>query len=141
MEITEEQRAAVLAQMCAEQGHLIDIDEAISDDPDIDEHQPTINVRARDADSVPHLRCKRCPTVWLVMPGAPSYEAAEQELNDQLEPKHRRKLRRVRRQERVAAEQAAAAERAAEAAAQAVPAPAVPPSGSPAPSPAPAPGR
>lgn len=145
MEITEEQRVAVLVQACAEQGHLIDIDEAISDDPGISDHMPTINVRARDGDSLPHLRCRRCPMVWLVMPGIAGYDAAEQALNDLLAPKNRRKLRRDRRRERAdaervatekaAADQAAAEKAAAELAAQS-PAPTPP-----APTPAPAPGE
>lgn len=115
MEVTEEMRAAVLAAECDRHGHLIDIDEAISADPDLgDPNEHTVTIRSREADTIPHIRCKRCPTVWLIVQGAAGYDAAEAELNDRLQPKHRRKLRRERRRERAAAERAEAERLAAE---------------------------
>jgi len=119
VEISDEQRAAVLAELCAQLGHDLDITEAIRNDRSIgDPDQLTMNVRGKDDDTVPHLRCKRCPKVWLIMPGVDGYDAAEDELNEQLAPKNRRPLRRDVRKERAAAE---AAERAHHAEEQAVP--------------------
>jgi len=118
VEISDEQRAAVRAELCAQLGHDLDITEAIRNDRGIgDPDKRTMNVRGKDDDTVPHLRCTRCPKVWLIMPGVDGYDGAEDVLNDQLAPKHRRKLRRERRRERLDAEEAEAKRLADEAAA------------------------
>lgn len=125
MDITPEQRAAVLADLCTTHGHLPDIRELIGHDPDLgDPDTLTLNIRSRDADSLPHVSCQRCGWVWLISADGPSYDAAEDSLNEQRAPKNRVKPRREVRRERVAAEAEAAKERAA--AAQ-VPAPPVAP--------------
>jgi hypothetical protein len=114
MEITPEIRAAVLAAECAAQGgHLFDISQLMT--PESDGH--TMAVRAREGDTIPHLFCRRCAWVWLIGADGPSYDAAEDNLNAQVLPKHRRKLRRERRRDRLAAEAAEAQRIADEAAA------------------------
>lgn len=104
MEVTEEMRAAVLAAECERYGHIIDINEAISDDPTHHPDEHTVTIRARDADTIPHLKCQRCPTVWLIIEGVHGYDDAEEALNARSVPERRRKLRRKRRAERAAAE-------------------------------------
>lgn len=137
MEITDEVRAAVLAAECETRGHVIDVSQAIRDNPNESPDRSTIRVMAREGDTIPHLFCRRCGWVWLIGADGPSYDAAEDAMNERSAPKHRRKLRRDLRRERAAAEQAGAAARAAaEKAAQATPAPG---QGTPAPPRAPVP--
>lgn len=100
MEITDEIRAAVLAEQCATQGHLLDTAQLIGSDPTTG----GITVRAADPDVLAHVRCERCGHVWLVAVEGATYAAAETALNAQLAPERRRPLRAERRAERIAAE-------------------------------------
>lgn len=111
MEVTEEMRAAVLAAECERYGHIIDINEAISDDPTVYPEEHTVTIRAREDDTIPHLKCQRCPTVWLIIEGVHGYDAAEEALNARFMPEKRRKTRKRRRAERAAAAAAEAATR------------------------------
>lgn len=121
MDIPDEMRAAVLAERCERYGHVPDIAQLLGNDPTVYPGEHTVRVRAKQADTIPHIVCKACGWHWLVTADGPTYDAAEDNLNAVLAPKNRRKLRRERRRERAAAEQAAAA------AAQQAPAPAVEP--------------
>lgn len=112
MEITDEVRAAVLAEQCATAGHILDISELIGNDAAVNPEEMTVRVKARRDDTIAHIRCKRCGRVWLVVVDGPSYDDAEDALNAQLALEHRRRLRREVRAER-AAQQAAAAAAAA----------------------------
>lgn len=116
MEITDEMRAAVLAEKCERNGHVPDISQLVSNDPHVYPGEQTIRVRAKQDDTIPHVSCKSCGWVWLIGADGPSYDAAEDNLNTQLAPKNRRKARREVRREKAAAEAEQA--RAAAAAAQ-----------------------
>lgn len=107
MDVTDEMRRAVYAADCDQLGHLMDISQAISNNPD--EHGiNTIRVRAEDSDTVPHLLCKRCSQVWLIVDPGVDYDTAEAALNERLLPKFRRQLRKQRRQAAQDARDAAA---------------------------------
>lgn len=110
MEITEEMRRAVLGAECDKLGHVPDISQAISNNPS-EVGENTIRIRAEDADSIPHISCKRCRKVWLIVedPGD-DYDTAEAALNERLLPKFRRQLRKQRRQAAQDARDAAAAQ-------------------------------
>lgn len=76
MDVTDEMRRAVLGAECDRLGHLMDISEAISNDVD-EAGENTIRVRAGTPGREPHLFCKRCDLVWIVVaePGH-GYDAA-----------------------------------------------------------------
>lgn len=79
MEVTEEMRRAVYAADCEAQGHMWDTSRLIgqTDDPLLGDGVPATVVRAPDPDQLPHLACRRCDLVWLLMdePGH-GYDAA-----------------------------------------------------------------
>lgn len=58
MEITEEMRRAVYAQDCAQYGHVPDYSNlAVGTEP-----------RALNDQQLPHVVCRRCQLVWVMMP-------------------------------------------------------------------------
>lgn len=67
VEITDEMRAAVFAAECERRGHVPDIDEAISNDPTVYPDENTIRIRADTPGLIPHIRCRRCGHVWLII--------------------------------------------------------------------------
>ncbi len=74
VELTEEIRRAVMLEMCANEGHVLDVSKALG----ATDNQFTAEVRG-DGSHLPHLRCSRCGRVWLVVEtGAESYEQAEE---------------------------------------------------------------
>lgn len=81
MEITEEVRRAVYAQDCALFGHQIDQAHAVTS------RNGPATVGSSDPTKLPHLTCRRCRRVWLVVPGEGwDYEAAEADLYGVLRP-------------------------------------------------------
>lgn len=66
MEVTDEMRTAVLVAECERYGHVPNIDQAISNDPTVHPDELIIRVRA-DPGVVPHISCRRCGHVWLVI--------------------------------------------------------------------------
>lgn len=113
VDVTDEMRRAVYDADCDRRGHVPDISQLISNDPTVFPDENTIRIRAEDPDTVPHLFCKRCGKVWLVVDPAVDYDAAEVALNDKLQPKYHRQLRKQRRKDAAAAAQAAADQAAA----------------------------
>lgn len=78
--VTPEMRAAVYAADCVESGHLLDIRVGYGPGNDID----VLGGRPEHGDEtgelhIPHLTCRRCKRVWLVVSDQPAntYEAAE----------------------------------------------------------------
>lgn len=71
IEVTEEMRRAVYAQDCKGSGHLFDTASAVgvTDEvlPENPSGAPTIVLRAPDPSQLPHLLCRRCGQVWLVL--------------------------------------------------------------------------
>lgn len=82
IEITDEMRRAVLDEMCALEGHVLNINTAIGRGP---QGQEPMSIRARNEDELPHIACSRCGKTWLVVeePGE-GYEAAEAALQSSL---------------------------------------------------------
>lgn len=96
MDLTPEERT-VLAGLCARMGgHQFDLSELITPGPD----GMTVDIRAHDEDSLPHVSCRRCGRVWLFVAEGETYEAAEAALNAQA--KAPRPLRAQRRADRLA---------------------------------------
>lgn len=83
MEITDEVRRAVLAGECQRSGHVMDISEAFSNDPNIP-GDATTNVRAHTPGKLPHLFCQRCGCVWLVLDAGHDYDDAVDRLKTRL---------------------------------------------------------
>jgi hypothetical protein len=78
IEITDEMRAAVLAEMCAAQGHVYSLTSAVDVGPS------GSTIKAKD-DRLPHISCARCGRVWLVQEESfASYDEAEQQMYDKL---------------------------------------------------------
>lgn len=65
--ITDEMRAAVLAELGETCVHVYDMRDLIGSGPPDPDGLPRSVVRARDDDRLPHLRCRRCGRVWLVI--------------------------------------------------------------------------
>ncbi len=80
IEITDEMRKAVLAEMCTTNGHQMSMAEAIRP-----ESGNRYVVRSSDPNKLPHLSCSRCGLTWLVLddPSA-DYEEAEERLRSKL---------------------------------------------------------
>lgn len=78
LEVTEEMRQAVYAADCDALGHIPDVSPAIMSEPATGpDGSARITVGNSDATLLPHLRCRRCGHVWLVIedPGT-SYDDA-----------------------------------------------------------------
>jgi hypothetical protein len=101
--VTDEMRRAVYDADCDALGHVPDISQAISSDP----IGRVTRIRSEDPDSLPHIFCRRCGKVWLILEPAVSYDAAEANLNDRLKPEFRRPPRNQLRADRAAAHEAA----------------------------------
>lgn len=87
MDVTDEMRAAVYTADCALLGHIMDISQAISNDPHNNPGTNTPTVRCEDPHKIPHMSCRRCSKVWLIIeqPGT-DYVTALDNLNSQLLP-------------------------------------------------------
>lgn len=83
--VTPELRAAVYAADCKARGHIYDVmvGYGATDDPDVIAGRP-----AGDgvSDELPHLYCRRCQRVWLVLADSPgvSYDDAEEKVTARL---------------------------------------------------------
>lgn len=74
--VTPEMRQAVYAADCLEHGHLLDPKVGYGPGNDLDV------LSGRDADELPHVRCRRCSKVWVILADDPAdgYEAAEEKV-------------------------------------------------------------
>jgi hypothetical protein len=80
IEITDEMRAAVLAEMCQRDGHVVNGNEAIGFD-EKNQH----GVRRLDPNKLPHMQCQRCNVTWIVLDETgDGYEDAEEKLRSKL---------------------------------------------------------
>lgn len=75
--LTDDMRAAVHAEDCERLGHDFAFDAAFQSDP----HTSRPSLDSRDAGKMPHLSCRRCGSVWLIIEDAgSSYADAESRL-------------------------------------------------------------
>jgi len=75
IELTDEIRKAVLAEMCTNQGHQFALANAVVA---ASESNRVPNIQIKDW-KLPHITCSRCGMVWVVVDvPAPTYEAAEE---------------------------------------------------------------
>ena len=78
IEVTDEMRAAVMAEMCDRDGHSIALDRMFNTT------ERGRNIGGHD-DREPHIYCTRCGMVWLVINDpAGNYDEAEMRLRDRL---------------------------------------------------------
>lgn len=78
IEVTEEMRQAVYQADCDAHGHMFDLVDVLGQTDRLSPAGlPLPALRARDATQLPHLSCRRCRKVWLVIdePGG-DYAAA-----------------------------------------------------------------
>lgn len=102
IEITDEMRRAVLLEMCAQQGHQLDVSQAVGS---ASGEQTNDEVRGPDESRLPFICCIRCGRVWLVVEtGADSYEEAESGAFEQLHPEtpFRKRIQELRDKRRSA---------------------------------------
>ncbi len=80
IEVTDEMRKAVLAEMCEQRGHSLSASTAMSHDD-----QNRLDIKSTDAGKLPHLSCTQCGKVWIVMsePGE-GYDDAEKKLRTKM---------------------------------------------------------
>jgi hypothetical protein len=110
IEVTEEMRRAVYGADCKEHGHIISIENLINNDNSLNpnENVSSLGVVSKVEGTLPHVFCKRCHKVWLVIdePGD-SYDDVEEKVLNRLKTndpgrkrleqlKARRKERRAR---------------------------------------------
>ncbi len=81
LEVTDEMRQAVYAELCETDGHALSLQQAFVFDVD---HQNQ-TVGSPDETKMPNIYCTRCKRTWLVLiePGT-SYEDAEEKLRGKL---------------------------------------------------------
>lgn len=110
-EITPALRQAVYEADCKEQGHIYDLMIGYElDDVNVLVGRPDGH---GDTDDLPHIRCRRCRRVWLVVPDSPGldYEDAEERVTKRVrkedslqgivvDRRERRRKRREREQAR-----------------------------------------
>ncbi len=80
LEVTDEMRRAVIAEMCAAQGHQLSMANALVRDegghPDVGRPDP---------DKLAHLTCTRCDATWIVLDDvSDDYADAEEKLRGRL---------------------------------------------------------
>lgn len=110
-DITEEMKQAARDADCKELGHIFDITNLLNNmaDPDTESTGHKMRLGASDPDMLPHLACKRCLRVWIIMTNAPvGYDAAETEFNNRVLAKYKRETRKDRVAKRRAEEKAIA---------------------------------
>ena len=92
--VTDEMRKAVYEADCARFGHIADISQAISNDPHNNVGVNTPTIRCDDPHKMPHITCRRCGKVWLILeqPGD-TYDHALDQLNSQLLARFKRASR------------------------------------------------
>ena len=85
MEVTPEMRAAVYADDCVIEGHIISIENMMSNNPHIKPKEYSPEIRSENEGEFPHIFCRRCKKVWLIIedPGT-DYEDAETKLQGKL---------------------------------------------------------
>lgn len=83
--VTEEMRQAVYAADCKALGHIFDVSVGYGpqSDPDVISSRPD---EFGEDTMLPHIICRRCPRVWIVMADQPSnsYEEAEQKVVERM---------------------------------------------------------
>ncbi len=81
IEITDEMRQAVYAELCETDGHALSLRETFVFD---DAHQKQL-VGSPDETKMPNISCTRCERTWLVLSEAGiGYEDAEEKLRGRL---------------------------------------------------------
>lgn len=82
IEVTPELRAAVYAADCQQMGHLIDVKVGYGEQDDVD----VLTGRAGEDDELPHVYCRRCGRVWVIVADSPGvdYDQAEAQILDRL---------------------------------------------------------
>ncbi len=80
LEVTDEMRKAVFAELCETQGHALSMAEALRTGDD-----NRFTVTSSDPNKLPHITCTRCGIAWVVVNEAgTSYEDAEEKLRGRL---------------------------------------------------------
>ncbi len=93
IEITDEMRTAVLAEMCDREGHFIGFNEALG--PDEKDHT---TVKNRDPDKLPHFYCTRCGLTWIVVEqAAANYDDADTKFRGRLKDDDPQKTRKSKK--------------------------------------------
>lgn len=67
MDVTDDMRKAVYEADCAAYGHLLDIANCFGHQPGSNPGTYASTVCGPDSDTLPHLTCRRCHKVWLVI--------------------------------------------------------------------------
>jgi hypothetical protein len=92
MEVTPEMRAAVYADDCKTQGHLLDYTYVFI----IEDGEGYIPPGVPE-DMIPHVRCMRCHRVWLLVEeSAATYEEAETALFAKLKTADAKRIKGIR---------------------------------------------
>jgi hypothetical protein len=65
--VTDEMRQAVYQADCDNNGHILAIENAIGNNLDVHPDKHIQTVMGPDTDTLPHLYCRRCGKVWLVI--------------------------------------------------------------------------
>jgi hypothetical protein len=89
VELTDEIRAAVRAEQCAEEGHQLDFTTVLKRDKN-----NRYEVGSSDPNKLPHVTCRRCLQTWiLVDESGATYDEADQKFRDRLRDEDPRKRR------------------------------------------------
>ena len=81
IEVTDEMRAAVIAELCANQGHTLLINAQNQSIGEI--------LYGTEPDELPHIKCSRCGKVWVMSPiPRDNYDTAESALLEYLTPEN-----------------------------------------------------
>ncbi len=74
IELTDEMRQAVLAEMCEKEGHYLSLGSAL-----VRDEQGHNQIGSQDPGRLPHLSCSRCGRAWIIVddPGTNYDDAAK----------------------------------------------------------------
>lgn len=94
IELTDEMRDAVLTEICAEQGHIVDIGNLFSTDPNKSHHRLPEPIGPEG--KLPYVGCQRCKRVLGVFIATESrtYAEAEQKVSGMLRDRQQLERRR-----------------------------------------------
>jgi hypothetical protein len=93
IEITDEIRHAVLAEMCETSGHIVNTIEAVGFD---DNNRP--GIRTSDPDKLPHMYCNRCGITWIVIAeNGANYDDADTKFRKRLKDDDPQKTRKPKK--------------------------------------------
>lgn len=91
IEVTDEMRQAVHEEDCARLGHDFALEDAFQSVPG---GSPYPQLGARDSEAIPHLRCRRCARVFLIIEdGGNDYDDAAEKLKARLKNPKRLRVR------------------------------------------------